>query len=102
MLGGQLYGLPKSQIKTLERTRSPCASFRLVGDENYGFVRPANQIGEETVGGSQSGTRVEDEENRIGKGERSFGLHAHPSRQRGAVPFFQSGGVDYLKGEVAK
>ena len=62
----------------------------------------AHEIGEGAVDRRQAGARIDQEEDRIGRGDRGFGLRPHAAGQALGRRLLEAGGVDHREGEIAE
>ena len=78
------------------------AALALVGDQDGGLAGSAHEIGEGAIDRGRAALRIDQEQHRVGSGNRGFGLRPHAAGQRRASGLFEAGGVDRREGEIAK
>ena len=92
----------EAEVEAFERTRRARPALALVGDEDGRLGGAPQQVDEGAVGRHHAGAGVDDEEHRIGRRDRGFGLGAHAAGQAFARRLFEAGGVDDGEGEIAE
>ena len=101
VLGRKRDRLAEAEREGLDPSRLARASFAFVGDEDHRQTEAAKPGGEAAIERRQAGAGVDQQQHRVGAGERGFGPEAH-ARFEAFGRLLESGGVDDGEVEIAE
>ena len=78
------------------------AAFALVRHQDRRLAGAAHEVGKGAVDRHRAGARIDQEQDRVGRGDRGLGLRLHAAGEARRRGLLEAGGVDRGEGEIAE